>query len=780
MKKLLLVLVCLMTITLSVAQKPNYNIGILLDQRTEKVEPIFAQLQEQIKAVVGEDANILFPAESVLVNNFDLEAAERNYRQLLENKTDIILAFGAVNNQVISTQSSYPKPTILFGAVNRDFETIDLSKSSSGIENFTYLIEARSYVEDFKTFKELTGFSNLGIVIEQPLLDMLPLADIFDGQLAEIEADYRLIPFQTLTDITSNLEGIDAVYMAGGFFLTDGEIEQLAATLIDKKLPSFTSLNADVVEMGLMATNQAEDNFDQFLRRLALTVEGYVNDTPLSEMPVFIEYSPRLTVNYSTALLVDVPIKYSLITTTNFVGELNNVLSTKTYNVLEVIDGVLQANLGLQSQLKEVELTEQDVKSAKSNYYPSVVASGTGTYVDPDAAVASNGQNPEFSTSGNITLQQTLFSEAANANISIQKKLQQAQQENFNAAALDAVFDASNAYFNVLILKANVQIQVRNLDLTKENLKIADQNFEAGEAGKSDVLRFTSQQAQDTQSMVEAINQLEQGYIVLKQLLNLPLDTEIDIIDAALSKGAFEKYNYDQFVDLLDNPTSRDPFIEFLVEEAKQNAPELKSLQYNLEAVERNLRLNTGGRFLPTVALQGQYNRTFNRSGAGSVAPMGFTLIDDSYNLGLNVSIPILNQFQTNINRQTNIIQQDQLNINKENTELAINSNIRFGVLNVINQISNIDLSIVAEEAAKEALELTQTAYASGAVNIIQLIDAQNNFLNAQLASATAVYNFLINSLQLERYLGYYFLLNSEEENAKFSQRFLEYLNNRN
>ena len=159
---------------------------------------------------------------------------------------------------------------------------------------------------------------------------------------------------------------------------------------------------------------------------------------------------------------------------------------------------------------------------------------------------------------------------------------------------------------------------------------------------------------------------------------------------------------------------------------------------------------------------------------------MGFTLIDDSYNVGVNVSIPILNQFQTNINRQTNIIQQDQLNINKENTELALNTNVRSGVLNVINQISNIDLSIVAEEAAKEALDLTQTSYTSGAVSIIQLIDAQNNYLNAQLASANAVYNFLINSLQLERSIGYYFLLNSEEENAKFTQRFLEFLNNRN
>ena len=496
-------------------------------------------------------------------------------------------------------------------------------------------------------------------------------------------------------------------------------------------------------------------------------------------MSVFIEYTPRLTINYNTAEKVNVPIKYSLINNTDFVGSTRNVLSEKTYNLLEVIDEVLEQNLSLRSQKKEIDLRGQDVKTVKSNYLPGLVASGSGTYVNPEAAENSFGQNPEFSTSANITLQQTLFSETANANITIQRKLQEAQKERFNAAELDAVFDATNTYFSVLIVKANVQIQLRNLTLTKRNLQIAEQNFEAGQSGKSDMLRFQSQMAQNTQAMVESINQLEQSFIRLNQLLNNPVETEIDVEDVKLDDGVFEKYNYNRLTKLLDDPTSREPFISFLVEEAKANAPELKSLNYNLEAVERNLKLNSNGRFLPTVALQGQYNRVLDRSGEGSSAPMGFSLVDDNYNVGLSISIPILNQNRTNINRQTSVIQKDQLNINKENTELAIAGNVRTAVLNVINQISNIELSIVSEQTAKDALDLTQTSYASGAVNIIQLIDAQNNYLNAQLARTNAVYNFLINSLQLERFLGSYFLLNTQEENENFSQRFLQFLNQR-
>ncbi|MCD2257798.1 TolC family protein [Psychroserpens luteolus] len=770
----LLVSVC------SFAQKPNYNIGILLDNRTEEMEPLLQKIQNQIIAVVGEDANIIFSEKNILVNNYNLENARLHYNTLVSNDTDIILAFGVVNNEIVSKQSVYEKPTILFGAVNRDFSSIDFSKTTSGIDNFTYLIESESYNEDFIKFKTLTNYKTLGILVEDHMVNLLPLKDTFDKEFEALDASYKLIPFKTVSDITSNLDDIDAVYLASGFFLKDDEVKLLAQAFIDKKLPSFTSNGIKQVEQGLMVTNQSQDNLNQFIRRISLSVEGYINGTPLSEMPVFIDFSERLTINFNTTELVGIPIKYSLINDTDFVGKFENVISEKQYNLIDVINTVLDQNLSLQSIQKDVELSGQDLKTAKSNYLPSLTAAANGTYTDPNLAEISNGQSPEFQTAGNITLQQTVFSEAANANISIQKSVLQAQQENFNAEQLNSVFDASNAYFNALILKANLQIQMGNLELTRRNLQIAEQNYEAGESGKSDLLRFRSQMAQNTQAMVEAINQLEQSFVTLNQLLNNPVNTEISIEDVNLDQGFLQQYNYDSFIDLLDNPKLREPFIEFLIQESKNNAPELKALDYNLDATERNIKLNSYGRFLPTIALQGQYNRVFDRNGIGSKAPPGTSFLDDNYNIALNVSIPILNSNQTNINRQTAIIQKDQLNINKENTELALSANIRNSVLNIINQISNIELSKVSEETAKEALDLTQTSYSNGAVNIVQLIDAQNNYLSARVASVSAVYNYLINALQMERFLGYYFLLNDQAKNNEFNQRFLEYLNTRN
>ncbi|MEM9525297.1 MAG: TolC family protein, partial [Bacteroidota bacterium] len=439
-------------------------------------------------------------------------------------------------------------------------------------------------------------------------------------------------------------------------------------------------------------------------------------------------------------------------------------------------------NLSLAASEQAINLSDQDIKIAKSDYLPTVEAGASATYVDPKLAEVSFGQNPEFSTAGTVVASQLIYSRSVTTNIAIQRELLSAQKENFNTIQLDVVADVAISYLATLIAKVNAKIQLQNLALTRQNLQLAEQNFEAGESGKSDVLRFESAVAQNTQSLVEAVNQLEQNFVRLNQLLNNPIALEIDVEDISLDEELLEKYNYNELTTFLDNPNLRDLFIEFLVQEALRNAPEIKELGYNLAATDYSIDLFGPGRYYPTVVAQGQYNAIFNRSGAGSNTDLGMmgTIQNTNYNLGLNVSLPIFNQNKNNINQQTAQIQKEQLLLNRANVQLAIAANVRTNVFTLVNQISNIQLSEISERTAKEALALTQTAYSSGAVNLIQLLDAQNNYLNAQLAKAAAVYNFLINTVQLERSIGYFFLLSTEAENNDFNRRFLDFTNNAN
>jgi outer membrane protein len=772
MRSFLLLIFCVIFSVASFSQTKTYKIGFLLDNNSTEIKSLLEELSNEISAVVGEDAIITFPNKNNLVNNFDTTKALGNYNTLLENDTDIIIAFGIVNNAVISKIGTYQKPTILFGALSEELITDETLVSN--IVNYTSIITSQSYTEDLEFLKKLANPKTVGVALEKAFTDNLPIAETFRQIGKDLDIEIRLITFESLADITSNLGNIDAVYLAGGFYFSEAEIKQLAEVLIEKKLPSFSANPVKDVKNGILATNHDQSQLNQFFRRIALTVESVVNGNGLSGLSTKLESQSTLTVNYNTAEKIGLPLKYSLIATTSFVGNPQEIVADKTYSLVSVMQEAVAKNLNLQTFQQDIQLSQKDLQFAKSDYLPNITANAFGSYVDPGLAEVSNGQNPELSTSGNISLSQTVFSEAANANISIQRSLRDAQQENYNSEALNTVFNTATAYFTALILKANLNIQNQNLELTKYNLKIAEENYAAGQAGKSDVLRFKSEKAQNTQQMVEAINKLEQGYYALNQLLNNPIDTKIDVEEAELRKGVFNNYKYEQLGQYLDDPRLRLPFVKFLVQEALINAPELKALDYNLQATERSERLFGAGRFLPTVGLQGQYNYEFSRSGVGTDFIFG-DLPQNYYTVGLNVSLPIFNQNKQNINKQIASIQKEQLGISKENIELKIEKNVNDSVLELINQISNIQLSKVFEDTAKEALDLTQTSYASGAVNIVQLLDAQNNYLQAQQASANATYNYLQSSMQLERSLGLFFLLQDENERDAFIQRFLEF-----
>ncbi|MCH7891780.1 MAG: TolC family protein, partial [Gemmatimonadetes bacterium] len=280
--------------------------------------------------------------------------------------------------------------------------------------------------------------------------------------------------------------------------------------------------------------------------------------------------------------------------------------------------------------------------------------------------------------------------------------------------------------------------------------------------------------ARDMQALLVSSTQVEQAFHSINRLLNDPVDREIDVEEVGPNEGALEDLEYGRLRELLDDPSIRSALEDFLVVEALRNAPELNALDYNLTATDRAISLNGGQRFLPTVAAIGEYNRTFGTGGVGIPDPsIGIPV--NNYNLGVSLSIPLFDSNLRNIDRQFARIQYDQLRLSREDATETIEQFVRDIVLDLVQETRNIELSGMAEEAAAEGLELTQAAYGSGAVNIVELLDSQGNLLRAQLARASAVYDFMSASMVLGRFVGHFFGLASDEENQTFFERFLAF-----
>ncbi len=775
-----LLLFCLISLAQSAhAQtKQSYNIGFIFDTLPENAEILLVQMQNEIRSVVGQDATINFPESGIYVNNLSLDTARDNFEAINANPdVDIILAFGVLNNMVILGNEAHDKPTILFGTITREFKSESLSDETSGIHNLSLILTSQSITQDLSLFNELINFRRVGIVFEDYLMDVLPVEETIASITDSLGVDYSIINYNTIDEIIEGFDEVDAVYFANTFFLTEDEVSRLAQEMIDRRIPSYTSSGSREVELGIMASNQTDDNLDQFFRRIALNIEAIVNGQNPSELPTYLATTEQLVLNFNTASLIGGPLKYSLIYDTQIIGEFKNVLSEKDYSLIELLNEARERSLALQVSNLDVELSNQDVRSAVSDMFPNLESSVTTSMIDPELARASNGQNPEFSTTGNLTLSQVVYSQNILTNIYIQRALKDAQVSTNRNDELDVILEAANAYFNALIARSNLEITVQNLEVTRRNLQIAQQNYEAGLTGKSDVLRFQSQMAQDAQTMVETVSLLEFSFSEINRVLNYPLDREIDILPIDFTNEIFTELDLEKLSNFLDDISFREIFIRFLVQEAIKESPELKALNKQLEVAQASVRLANTGRFIPDVALQGQYNYTFSRSGEGSTYPTGFIAPPDGYyTVGLSFSLPIFQQNKQNINLQIAKITSTQIELLIEQTERNIERQVENNALDALNQISNLQLSEISLESAAENLDLIQTSYSNGAVSIIQLIDAQTNLLNAQISNNNALYNFMLSVLRLERSLGYFFFEKDVSERDAFKNRMEAFL----
>jgi len=756
--------------------KSHYEIGILLDFNNEEFAPIFEQLVSEIEAVVGNDASIKISSHNIKVNNFDIDLAQQHYQDLLKSNTDIILAFGPVNNELLVHQKRHIKPTILFGAVNTDVIDLNAGKQTSGIDNFTYILTSLSYRKDLDDFRSLFPFKRIGVVGGLGPWNTQANRTTLERIFSEMNVQYELIQYGSPALFRTQIDNVDAIYLVEGFGLPRAEIKQLADILLEEKLPSFSSSQvADVVD-GWLATNQSNSNFERLFRRIALSVEAVVNGENLSNRPVYVDFNQRVTINYNTAEKIGVPLRYSQLATTEIIGNYDEFVVDKSYTVLEAVEVALRQNLSLQSSAIDVELARQSLASAKTSYHPDLAINGGGRYVDPDLAQLSGGQNPEQSISGSVALSQTLYSEDGSAAISMQRSQLEAQKERYNTAELDAVLSTSQACFNLLRLKNSLQSQNENLQITKRNLTVARQNFEAGQASKADTFRFQSELATNSQSLIDALNAHQQGRYALNLILNNPIDTRIAIQDVVLENSPFEPkgFGYQKLSETLDNPSESRVLEAYLVEQALAISPELAELGHNYEAIKRDIAQYGWRRYIPTVSATAQYNNVFDRSGIGVPDPN--LALNSDYNVGIVFSIPLFNKNSDNVNLRIGKNRQQQILLQIDSQKQRIEKRVRDALLDLSGRIANIELSKVAETAAEQGLKLIEASYANGAVTITDLIDSQNNYLQAQLASSNAVYNFLDSAISMERAVGkYIFRDESSLENEEFINGYKQY-----
>jgi len=139
--------------------------------------------------------------------------------------------------------------------------------------------------------------------------------------------------------------------------------------------------------------------------------------------------------------------------------------------------------------------------------------------------------------------------------------------------------------------------------------------------------------------------------------------------------------------------------------------------------------------------------------------------------VGLGLSFPLFSGGSKEATETKATEDLRRLRLEREATVGRVEERIRSSMFQAAASFPGIRLSREAAEAAKKNLELVVDQYSRGAVDIIKLLNSQNAALTATESAANAVYEFLIDLMNIQRAVGKFDYFLYEEDRAAWFDR---------
>lgn len=758
-----------------VKAQQTIDIAIISDGLKQGNHILEEGIKAEISALLSSRYNVKFTEFYTSGNINDINNEIANIYN--KKQADVLVGVGVLSSQTISNQKVFPIPSIAsIQLLNEDSTDLLSPVTVSGITNYTYIQSPFNIKAGIDALMEICRCSKVAV------LTHFNLSEIgFNAEEIHLNAEKEIEWVSLESDLSSTVSKISKD--VGGVYILSpmttysfDEINVFFDQLIERKLPSFSLLDVPMLQQGAYAAFAVSNNLSKIPRRIAMNIEKMVEGKNLKDLPVDMEtFSNQLVVNMETVNKMGKYPTWSLLDNALLVN-INKPNSKRVLNLKAAIAEGIQNNLGYQIETKQTQISAKDVSLAKSNYLPQLGLESTGFFLDENTVNSSFGTLGSFNWTAGASFSQLILSEPAMANIAIQKLLFESQQKAQKQSELDVILEVAQRYFNYLQVLAVTDLYNNNIKAVNYNLTIAKDKEKVGYSGSSDVYRWQTELDLAKTELYSTNAQLKSAGYQLNESLNRPIG-EIFTIESSESISQFIDDFDEIFLNLMQDQSSFNRFAEFMVNEAQTNLPELQQIQLAIAAQERLLKSNKRAFYLPTIAFGASYDYPIETVNPGEPLPIPGVEINNlpTWNAGFSLTIPLfaggLRKFQKDKSKLSLYQLQDQQKDVNNMLEVQVRANME----KVNASHNNIRLTRSAAASAEKNIEIVANLYQSGQVDIITLVDAQNSLLGAQLNATNASYHFMIDFFVLQRSIGNYTFLATEEQRAQFIQRYLAF-----
>ncbi|HSZ78914.1 MAG TPA: TolC family protein [Chthoniobacterales bacterium] len=375
----------------------------------------------------------------------------------------------------------------------------------------------------------------------------------------------------------------------------------------------------------------------------------------------------------------------------------------------------------------ETQAAQQVIREARSGLFPQVIGdvSAVGTSRQNIRIGASGGlNNPTILNrqSNGINISQLIFDFGRTLNLTAAAKFQalsEAQQEELTKAQV--LLQVDRSYFDVL--KALALLRVANETVSSRQV-IYDEIAALAKSKLKSALDQTYARAN-----LEQANQLV-----------LQANNAVGVAYSRLSESM--GYHTVQKFSLSDPPPLKlpDEKVELLVSKALQIRPEVVALRDQVKGAQREAAAAFDARF-PRIEALGSIGRTT----VGAPAVYG-----DYGAAGIDVEVPLFTGGLFSARQKEAALRASAQQKALDQEENQVVEEVNSSWLDAFTAFKNIGVAEQLAASAQQALELASAEFRAGQTSIIELSQAQLNALQAEIAAASAKYDYEIDRVQLD------------------------------
>ncbi|MGF1625799.1 MAG: TolC family outer membrane protein [Alphaproteobacteria bacterium] len=369
--------------------------------------------------------------------------------------------------------------------------------------------------------------------------------------------------------------------------------------------------------------------------------------------------------------------------------------------------------------------TDEQVPTALSNWRPTVTMSGQAGYTTTTQELRGQSESVDLQPrSGSITINQPITSGGGEfATLERARNLVQQARAQLFSTEQTVLLDAATAFANVVRDTAVLQLNRNNERVLGEQLSATQDRFEVGELTRTDVAQAEARLAEAVANRIQAEGLLTTSIANYEQVIG-PLPVEL-VRPRALS----------------GLPATREEAIAIALGNNPDVAAALFALRAAEDAVDEQISV-----LLPTLSLQGEFSYGYESSQPNLETRRGTILAQ--------LSVPL---YQSGAEyaalraaRETLSQRQSELDQAKRLVTEAVNA--------AWDQLKTAQASIVsfrAQVRAQEiALEGTRQESTVGTRTVLDVLDAEQELFNAQVAVERSQRDEVVATYTLARAIG--------------------------